>query len=207
MKCRLHPPNRPPWQRTTPSAPPGGNFHLSRDGVRAVLHADEDVFRHARYPFVNRQRRASGHQVRPPGSRGVEAVAGAVVDRQYVVADRFFAEERLQFLELLRFLRRQIASQAEVVRDIVKLPLVVLKCRARNTFPTCSMNSAGEPTVMVNGAVADRATFSALGLAVECPITGIVLRPPRRIASNRWTSTPYRTRRATNPEHGLRRHQ
>ena len=106
-------------------------------------------------PSVDRQRGAAGHQVGPPDQGGIQALQGPVIEGQHGVLDRFLQEEVLQLLELLRVLRGQVVRQAEVRPGVVQLPRVVFERRPGLEFPRRPVDGAGQPAVVVDGAVAE----------------------------------------------------
>ena len=79
----------------------------------------------------------------------------AIIHRQRVVCSCFLQEQRLHLLELRGFLRGQIVGGAEVLIDVVELPLVFQQGLPRLILPGGAVNGVGQPAVVVNAAVAE----------------------------------------------------
>ena len=85
----------------------------------------------------------------------VEALDRSVVDRQHMVDDRLLEEELLHRLELLRVLRGDVMRKAEVLASVVELPVIFGRGWRGLIFPRRLVNGAGEPSVVVDGAIAE----------------------------------------------------
>jgi len=78
-----------------------------------------------------------------------------VVEREHVVANRFRDEHVLQLFELLRILRREVVGLTEIVGDVVKLPAILVERREWNIQPWDRVAGRGDPTVVIDRAVAE----------------------------------------------------
>ena len=90
-----------------------GDGHLRRDGVRLVLDVDGGVLAEPRHPAEQELGRATD-QGRSPRDVRVEALDAPIVEREDVVLACLLHEERLQLLELLGQLGREIVRLAPV---------------------------------------------------------------------------------------------
>src|SRR5262249_60344476 len=98
------------------------------------------------------------------GLRYGQAAGAAVIQWVGVVRLRFFIEELLQFSELVGVLGGQIVRLAEVLVEIVELPLVVLPVSGCEVLsPGERMLGAGDPALVVNRTV--REDLEILSLA------------------------------------------
>src|SRR5262249_157183 len=72
----------------------------------------------------------------------VEALRKSVIKRQHVVFCRFCHEQVLQFAKSRRLLLSEIDRLAEVFRDVVQLPLIVVEARLACSVPRKSAVTA-----------------------------------------------------------------
>ena len=96
--------------------------HVGGDAERLVLHVGRRAFGDARQVSVVGELGASAREA---GTNGhVKPRHLAVVQRQHVVFGGLGIEQQLQFVELVGVLVGKVDGLAEVVGDVIELPLV-----------------------------------------------------------------------------------
>ena len=140
----------------TPSAPPSGT------STSAVT--ENDLFLMLTTLFSERRPMPGKNswespriRLGRPGDVGVEAFAGAVVDREHVVLGGLDEPEPLQLGQHLRMLGSQVAGLAVVAVAVVQLPDVVVERRqsAADHDPRGLVLGDRAPALVVDPAVAE----------------------------------------------------
>src|SRR5262245_46127810 len=132
------------------------DVHLGRDRPGLVLEVRRRALWNANHPLVVRELGAPARQAR--ADRRIGSTRETRVERIDVVLLRLDVEGGLELLELGGILRCQIVRLAEVLADLVKLPLEVIRVglRADRHPRKAKGRSAGNPTVLVDRAIADQ---------------------------------------------------
>ena len=203
LTYRLQPANAPPWATITPSAPPSGTCSSAVTECDLFLMLITE-FSVSRPMPAEEQLRVARDQRRAAGEVGVEALDPAVVERQHVVLARLLHEQRLQLLELLGHLGREVVRLAPVGVRVVELPGVVGERRQRLDHPRGRVARDRGPALVVDAAVAEH--LEVLRLA---PLgrAGVVERVAHAHALDRLLLDAVHRRRLGQPgrlEHGRR---
>ena len=91
---------------------------------------------------------------------GSHPLRAAVVQRQHIVLGRLGIEQQLEVVQLVGILVRKVDGLAEVLRDVIQLPLVAvdhidpLELGLVLPGPAVRRGGAGHPAVVIDGAVA-----------------------------------------------------
>ena len=133
--------------------------HIGGDAERLVLDVRRRAFRDARHGSVVGELGASAREAGTDGT--VHPLDTAVVQRQHVVLGRLGIEQQLEFVKLVGILVRKVDGLAEVIRDVVELPLVAVDHIDPDELglvlpgPAVGRRGAGHPAVVIDGAVAE----------------------------------------------------
>ena len=102
----------------------GGNLHVGADLERFVLEVRRGAFGNARLAGEVGEHAAPAREA--GADADVEALDRAVVEREHVVLGGLDPEQVLQLAQLRGLLVGEVHGLAEVLGDVVELPLVVI---------------------------------------------------------------------------------
>src|SRR5262249_27292595 len=127
-----------------------GEVHLGGDGPRLVLEVWCGPLRDSLHSRVEDKFASTPGETGADGRVGSTPEAG--IERVHVVFLRLDVERRLQLLELIWIFCRQIVCLAEVLVDVVELPLEIVGVRLTSQYhPRQTQRcGAGHPTVLID---------------------------------------------------------
>ena len=132
--------------------------HVSGDTERFVLHVGRCTFGNARKASVVGE---LGAPARQAGTKGhIHSRNLAVVQRQHVISGGLRIEQQLELAEFVRVLVGKVDGFAEVLGDVIELPLVAADYidlgSVERVFPRQrSAGSCRPPSIVIDAAIAE----------------------------------------------------